>query len=282
MKTLITASTGNIGQFAVKLLIDRGHEVRATTHDPQKIAQLTDLGADAVLVDLRKPSPDLFDNIDNALLITPVGSDLPFVGGVLNDAAANASLEYVVRISILSSYIDANIALGRWHAEVDRGLKDTGLKHAILRPTGFMQNLLGMAETIRNGAIYSPTGKGKVGFIDAADIALCAVTLLTHNDPLNPVIDLTGPELLSFSQVAALFTEILDHSVKFEEVTPSSVKQQMLDSGLDQVFVDAVIEDMIAVKDGVDSEVKNGVQDITGKVPNSMRAFIEANKAYFQ
>jgi uncharacterized protein YbjT (DUF2867 family) len=60
---------------------------------------------------------------------------------------------------------------------------------AVLRPSWFMQNFTGThvhALSIReDGTIWSATGSGRVGFIDAGDIAAVAVHALTDEQAPN-------------------------------------------------------------------------------------------------
>ena len=100
---------------------------------------------------------------------------------------------------------------------VHQALPDLFEQWAVLRPSWFMQNFTGThahALSIRDdGIIWTATGSGRVGFIDAEDIAAVAVHALTDEQAPNTDLVLTGPETLSYDDVAAIVTEVTGRAV---------------------------------------------------------------------
>lgn len=94
----------------------------------------------------------------------------------------------------------------------DQALPDLFGQWAVLRPSWFMQNFTGThthARSIRDeGIISTATASGRVGFVDAEDIAAVAVRALTDEQAPNTGLVLTGPEALSHDDIAAVITEV--------------------------------------------------------------------------
>ena len=75
-------------------------------------------------------------------------------------------------------------------------------------------------ETIFPAAIRKGTGTGKVGFISVDDIAVAA---LTASAALNADYVLTGPEALSYDDVAAIVSTTLGRPVRHIVLDPAQL-----------------------------------------------------------
>jgi nucleoside-diphosphate-sugar epimerase len=89
----------------------------------------------------------------------------------------------------------------------------------------FMQNVIGghaHAISIRaTSAIATSAGPGRAGFVDAGDIAQVAVEALLRPVPVNTDLILTGPESLSYDDVAAILTETSGHAITHKRLDPA-------------------------------------------------------------
>lgn len=282
-RIVITGATGNIGSFATERLLSLGYEVRTIVRSKTKADVLNEKGAEAIIADLDKLiSSSLFENADAALLITPVGEYFQKISIDLIDAAAKANIKHIVRISIDSEFVNAKAILGQGHAAADEHLKASGIRHTILRPGGFMQNLLAMAPMIKQGIIVAPTGNGAVPFIDSRDIADCAVALLTDSVNTEGVIDISGPEALTFSDIANKISKLVDYEVKHISPIGEEAKQSFEMAGFTGWMLDAMLDDTANVARGVGSTVRQGVKHLTGNEPRTIEAFLKEHIHYFQ
>ena len=72
-----------------------------------------------------------------------------------------------MKVSAFAASGHSKAPIGRWHYQVEKELQASGMGWTMLRPHHFMQNLLAQAEyVIKEGAIYSPSGDGKIPYID--------------------------------------------------------------------------------------------------------------------
>ena len=70
-----------------------------------------------------------------------------------------------------------------------------------------------VADAIRaDDRIVTATGEGALPFIDADDIARVAVEVLARPEPTNAALLLTGPQALSYGEVAAILTSATGRS----------------------------------------------------------------------
>jgi uncharacterized protein YbjT (DUF2867 family) len=283
MLIVVTAANGNIGSRAVPLLVAAGHQVRAVVHSQASVDRLAALGVEAVVADVSKAlDPSVFAGADRALLISPVSEAMTEIANRLSDAAVVGGATRVVRVSIDSHYIDAGAMLGNAHAAADLHLERTGVRHTILRPSGFMQNLLAMAPMIQQGVIVAPTGNGAVPFIDAADIAASAVAVLTDAVDIDGPVDISGPEAFTFSQIANRLSDLLGRDVTHISPTGADARAGLAASGFDGWLLDAMLDDTAHVANGVGATVRNGVQLLTGRQPATLDTFLRANLDAFR
>jgi uncharacterized protein YbjT (DUF2867 family) len=216
---------------------------------------------------------DALDGVERMYLIAPPGDPDPeAVTRPFLDLALTSGVRRAVLLS--SSLIPCGATgLGRVHAFIAGSFPEW----AVLRPSWFMQNFAGRhprADAIRaSGVITSATGTGRVGFIDAGDIAAVAVRALLDETPLNSDVILTGPAALSYDDVAAILgrasgREITHHDVGYERMCEAfeadglPVEYARFLAGLDAL-----------IAEGAEDRVTDGVLRLTGTRPRSFEDF---------
>ncbi|GAA2667286.1 hypothetical protein GCM10009864_41090 [Streptomyces lunalinharesii] len=161
---------------------------------------------------------------------------------------------------------------------VHQALPDLFEQWAVLRPSWFMQNFTGThahAHGIRDeGIIWTATESGRVGFVDAEDIAAVAVRALTDEQAPNTDLLLTGPEALGYDDIAAIITEVTGRPVVHRRLS----YEQMRDRLTTQVPVEfaTMLAGMDrAIAEGTEDHITDTVQRLTGRPPRTFRALVE-------
>lgn len=156
---------------------------------------------------------------------------------------------------------------------------------AELRPSGFMQNMLSghpAGNEIRtHGRVGSATESGRLGWIDAADIAAVAEAALTGESPVNDELVLTGPESLSYDQMATIITEVTGRPVEHVRVDVTEIRQRNLDIGMPPPFATALAEMERKIAAGSEDLVTGVVRRMTGHEPRSFREFVRVHRGDF-
>ena len=167
--------------------------------------------------------------------------------------------------------------MGQIHAY----LRDEVPEWTVLRPTWFMQNFSEQQhlETIcKEDAIYSATGQGRVGFIDAADIAKTAVSALLAETSWNRDFILTGPETLSYEDIADKISNAIGRKIKHINLTTSQLAERYIRGGLNAAYARILAEMDARISKGSEDRLSDGVFDLTGQSPTSASEFISAHK----
>jgi uncharacterized protein YbjT (DUF2867 family) len=162
-------------------------------------------------------------------------------------------------------------------------LEASGLTWNVIRPNWFMQNfhtfwLHGIKTA---NAIQLPTGDAKGSFIDARDIAAVASVLLTTDRFDNQAFDLTGDEQLDHTQVAALLSAELGRTIRYEDITPETMRPGLLAAGLPAAYADFLLLILGYFKLGYSERITTAVQDITGKAPRRFADYAREYRAAY-
>lgn len=215
-----------------------------------------------------------FDGCTAAYLVAPTDrtDHLSVMQPMLEQAMARGVRRFVL---LSSSLIEpGGPMMGEVHAWLARNATDW----AVLRPSWFMQNFSEGAhsDTIRReGAIYSATGTGRVGFVDAEDIAASAVAALTAGTALNADYVLTGPETLSYDDVAAILSGALNRPVRHVQLEPAQMTARFESQGLSRSYAETLTGLDQALRSGAENRTTSCVEHLTGDAPTAFRSFAE-------
>src|SRR5215216_1883836 len=233
---LITGATGTTGREIVAELRRVGAAgVRALVRDPARASFVREAGFETVAGDFERPETlgAALEGVERALLLTPPSPQTFEQQRAFIEAARRAGVRHVVKLSAFGADADAPEGFGRWHGQAEDFLKSSGLAWTMLRPNFFMQNLLGQARQIAaTGSIFQPVGDARASFIDARDIAAVAARALTEEGHEEQTYTLTGPEALSYHDVAAKLSEAAGRSVTYVPISSEQFRAGALGAGL--------------------------------------------------
>ncbi|MEW2051442.1 NAD(P)H-binding protein [Streptomyces sp. NPDC005476] len=269
--TLVIGATGTTGSCTAAQLTAAGHGVKAASRRATPVA-----GTEPVPFDWYDPATHAaaLDGVDRVYLIPPLGDSDP--AAIMLPFLYQARTAGVHRAVLLSSSAipEGGPAVGTVH----QALPDLFEQWAVLRPSWFMQNFTGThahARSIRDdGIIWTATESGRVGFVDAEDIAAVAVRALTDEQAPNTDLLLTGPEALCYDDIAAIITEVTDRPVVHRRLS----YEQMRDRLTTEVPVEfaAILAGMDrAIAEGAEDRITDTVQRLTGRPPRTFQALLE-------
>lgn len=271
---LVTGATGTIGRDVVKFLGRKNASVRAAVRDQIKAAQK--LGPEIELCEFDFANEATFGRalagVGAIFLLPSLGPDQTAVVNRFVDAAKKAGVRHVVKLSAIAADRDPPFAVGSWHAASDRHIRNSGVSFTLLRPNSFMQNFINYFPP-RDGVIYLPWGNGQASFIDTRDIAKVAVQALTDKRHANRTYTLTGPAALGVGEVASVLSKAVGREIKYVDVPESVAREGMLQAGLPQWQIDALMELHAINKQSEWSAVTQDVENVTGRAPTAFATF---------
>ncbi|MEU0739707.1 NmrA family NAD(P)-binding protein [Streptomyces sp. NPDC006134] len=269
--TLVIGATGTTGSRVTARLTAHGHPVRAASRRAAPVA-----GAEAVRFDWYDPATheEALHGTDRVYLVPPLTSTDP--AAVMLPFLERARAAGVRRAVLLGS--SAIPAGGPAVGQVHQALPALFEEWAVLRPSWFMQNFTGdhlHAHSIREqGAILTATGEGRVAFVDADDIAAVAVHALTAGRAPGTDLVVTGPEALSYDDVAAVLTEVTGRKITHRRLTYEQMRDHLARS-MPPEFASVLAGLDRAIAEGAEDRVTDTVRRLTGRPPLGFRAHVE-------
>jgi uncharacterized protein YbjT (DUF2867 family) len=280
---LVTGATGKIGSELVRLLAERGEPVRALARHAGRGAELP--GVEWVAVDLaqREGLAEAFAGTERLFLLTANSEDMVRLQKNAIEAARKAGVRHVVKLSALGASDHSKSVIGLWHYNVERVLKESGLAWTILRPHHFMDNLLDMRETIvREGAVYSAAGEGKIPFIDTRDIAAAAVPTLTDSGHEGKVYTLTGPRALSYREATEILSRVLGRPLSYVVDSEDETWRRQRRIGEPPWRISALLALASYQRaGGATEQVTSTVEELTGRPPRTFEEFARDHASAF-
>jgi uncharacterized protein YbjT (DUF2867 family) len=185
-------------------------------------------------------------------------------------------VQLLARSSILGADRESPVEFISAYTICDRYLEDSGLPYVIVRPNLFLQNV--PESTIpsigASGTFYADAGEAVISMVDTRDVAAVAALALTEPGHAGAHYDVTGPEALSYTDVAAKLTGVMGRRISYVGASDDAVRQALLDAGLTKWFAGALIglyqDYRRSGTSGYAAQVTGTVQRLTGRPARSL------------
>ncbi|MBV8452723.1 MAG: SDR family oxidoreductase [Deltaproteobacteria bacterium] len=274
---LIAGATGSNGSELARLLSSRGIRVRAMVRSRESAKSIAALpGVELVLADFDDQGTveRALDGIEKAFLVTNSSERAEAQQRAFIETAGRAGLKHIVKLSQFAASENSPVRFLRYHAAVERAIVEAGITYTFLRPNLFMQGLLAFrASIIADGKFFAAAGDATVSVVDVRDNAAAAAAALTEPGHEGRIYDLTGPQVLTHTEMAAYLSAAIGRSITFINVSSDAMREALLRVGLPPWQVDGLVEDYAHYRRGEASAVTSGVLDATGQPPRTFAAF---------
>lgn len=240
---LLIGATGTLGRHVAEAYRGRS-DVRILVHSARSAEAASALGfTDVVTGDLADPATlgPAFRGVRRVFLLSPASPSQHELELNAIDAAEAAGVERIVKISLLFVGDEPSVRLKRPHEIVEERLARSKLSYAAIQPPAFVDNLLWQLDAIRNGQIVYPGGEGRISHIDSRDAAAVAVAALA-NDTLVGRVRITGPEALTYGELAERVSKHLGRPITYVDVPPAGWKAGAVQSGMPDAVADTYLE----------------------------------------
>ncbi|MEV5705118.1 NAD(P)H-binding protein [Actinoallomurus sp. NPDC052274] len=278
---VVTGATGNVGRSLVRVLVEAGEQVVATSRGiseadvPQGVRHRR---ADLTAPDGLRP---VFDGADTLFLQSGSGAHLISPQDILDAAKAGG----VTRVVLLSSQGVATRPESPSHGAVMRSIEDavreSGLDWTILRPGGLDSNRYAWAEPVRaQRTIAAPFAGVGLPTVDPDDVAEVAAAVLREDGHAGRVYTLTGPTPVTPRQQAEAIGAAIGEPIRFVEQTRDEALAQML-----RFMPEPVAQTTLAILGEPTPEeqrVSPDVERVLGRAPRPFAAWAHRNAAVFR
>ena len=281
---LVTGASGNVGGAVLRELLRAKAPVRAMYRSSED-ATKAPAAANPVIADFadRGSLDRTLEGIDRVYLVCSPIPQLVELESNMIDACRVRGIKHLVQNSALgASTYDKSFP--RWHYEVERRVRASGIPATILRPESFMQNIPAFFATSINsqGAFYAAGGTAPIGFVDVRDVGAVAAKVLTSDGHAGKTYTVTGPEALTYSQVALKLSALLGTPVKYVALTPEHLRQSMREMGMPPWQVEALADLQAYYTAGPGAKVTSDVREVLGREPIRLDQFMQDYATAFE
>ena len=280
---LVTGATGNTGSPLVDQLTQRGAAIRVMVRGPGDAVKFDPARVSVVVADFDDAQSinAALAGVGQAYLVTPSSEKAAEQQMRFAEIALEAGVRHLVVLSQFAAKPDSPVRFLRWHAEVERRVRELGIGYTFLRPNLFFQGLLAFAGTIATASrFFAPIGGARVSAVDVRDIAAVAAVTLTEPGHNGQSYTITGPAAITHDEIAAALTAGLGREISFVDVSPAEFAESLRDV-LPAWQVDGLLKDYAHYTRGEAAEVCPTVAEITGRQPLGIEQFARDDAAAF-
>jgi NAD(P)H dehydrogenase (quinone) len=295
---IITGAAGAFGRLATKRLLERvpASEVILVTRSPGALTSLATRGVSVRFGDFDRPEtlPTAFAGGERMLLISTLSVGRRAAQHIQAiDAAITAGVQYIAYTSSGGADARNPAVVVRDHLATELALKDSGSAFTILRDSLYIEAALHQIapRALAAGKWISNSGEGRVPFVAKNDCAAVAIAALTDDVHEGRTYEVTGPDLLSYREVAAIAAEIDGRPVEYVSVNDAQMAAMLAAAGVPEEYSEGMytkgvgtssIRDIVTyergVREGYFAIESNDVASVLDRPPVSLRQIFAANR----
>ncbi len=213
---LIAGGTGRLGTALATRLTGRGLAVRVLTRAPSRAGDLAALGIEVATGDVGDPASvaaavrgaDVVVSAIHGFTGTPGASPatIDYQGNVNLIDAARAADAQLVLMSVVGAAADSPLELFRMKHAAEQHLMAAGGSWTIVRATAFVElwiDVLGKTAARTGRPVVFGRGDNPINFVSVADVAGLVDQAVTDPCTRSRVLEIGGPDNLTFNQLAA-------------------------------------------------------------------------------
>ena len=272
----VTGATGTLGGNVARQLDARDIPTRLIVRDPARAPKLQHAEVAVASYADHEALVAALQDIDTVFFVSGFeAADRLDQHKAAIDAFVEAGVQRVVYTSFVNCTADSTFTFARDHYHTEQYMAAKGLSFAALRDN-FYADMVPLLVT--DGEIRGPAGEGRFAPVARTDVAAVAVAMLT--DPAAPTgkFDVTGPELVTMAQAAALLTEVTGQTVTYRNETLAEAYASRAGFDVPKFEIDGWVTSYSGIAAGEFEVLSDTVERFTGQPPMTLKAFLARKK----
>jgi NAD(P)H dehydrogenase (quinone) len=299
MSTVITGASGAFGRMVTELLLQGTppSELILVTRKPDALAHLAARGAQVRYGDFDDGDSlaAAFAGGERMLLISTldVGERRRRQHTAAVGAAVAAGVQHIAYTSSVGIHPRSPAFVVADHLYTEELLRRCGVAFTILRDSQYAEVVATMIapQALASGKWVTSAGEGCMAFVSKKDCVAVAAAVLSTPGHEGAVYEITGPELLSFRDAAALAAEISGRPIEYVVVSHEEKQATFDAAGIPRRYVEGVLHEQSgpwasdemmsyerALGEGYFAVCSRHVELITGRPALSLRDVFLANR----
>ena len=221
---LVAGGTGRLGTLVVRDLAERGQSVRVLTRDLARARHLESAATEIVTGDVRQPGTlraavqgtqtviSAVHGFAGPGRVSPASVDRD--GNTNLISAAGLAGADVVLMSVVGASPDSRMDLFRAKFEAEQHLRESGVEWTIVRSTAFVEL---WTDLLSKGIVFG-RGDNPINFVSVHDVAAAVTAAAIDPSLRGEVIEIGGPENLTFNELASRLQRVKGHSMTMRHI----------------------------------------------------------------
>jgi len=301
MSIIITGASGSFGRQVAQLLLEKflPSQLILVTRNPASLADFAAVGVPVRFGNFDQPESlaKAFAGGEKMLLISTlaVGARRQRQHRAAIEAAVSAGVKHIAYTSSVGIHPKSPSFAVADHYFTEEFLRRSGAAFTFLRDSQYAEVIATMIApmALRTGKWIMSAGEGCMAFVSKRDCVASAAAVLSSSGHQGAAYEITGPELYTFRQAAAIAAELSGRPVEYVNVTDDEKLAMWDAAGVPRVYSDGLTnddgtgvwgsEEMIsyerAVREGYFSICSHHVELLTGRPARSLRDVFRENLA---
>jgi NAD(P)H dehydrogenase (quinone) len=287
MGIVVTGASGQLGRLVVQELLEgvSPAEVVLVSRRPEDLRDLSDRGLVVRRGDFNDPA-SLVEAFAGAERVLVISCGLNNLGGRVTqhraaiEAAAAAGARHVVYTSI-SNPDEGNPQriVSDENRTTEELLQSSGLGWTVLRNCTYSEVQVPPGSlAVAHGKMYTNAGDGRIAPVSRRDCAAAAAAVLVGDGHEGKTYDITGPDRLSQTDLAALLSEVAGRAVKVHNVNDRILGWGLTKAGFPKQVAREIVDFGKAIREGYYDVVESDVERLTGRAPRSLHDVLIAHR----
>ncbi len=283
---LVTGAAGQLGRRVVELLLEaKAGSVIAGTRSPDKCDDLRKRGAIVRKVDFDEPQTlsDAVAGADRVLLVSTDSME-PGKRGQQHaraiGALARAGVKHVVYTSLARAEAGSPVLLAGDHIATEKALAESGLGHTILRNNLYTDLLMmSLPKAVAMGRLFAAAATGGAAYVTREDCARAAATALSGTFEGKRTLELTGPSVVTYTDLAKLASELSGKRVDYVPIEPDALASAMMSQGgMPEAVAKLWASFDAGIARGFFGPASTAFSGLTGQAPTSVVEFLSGHR----
>ncbi len=281
---LMTGATGNLGSMVARQLLAHNHGFRLLTRDPEKATSIQSHLVDIVQGDMGNVDSlgGVFSGIQTLFLCTPSQPQQVELECNLVDMAQKCGVRHIVKMSSFGADTSSSMTMGQWHGKIEQHILRKRIPFTFLRPNFLMQNTLMFAQSIKAAdTFFIPLKTGRVSMVDLIDVSFACMRVLTTPGHENKIYHFTGPEALSYTEVAQKLSLLLGKDVQYASIASDVAADAMMEAGVPHWLCENLKELYSYLAEGKSQAITSHLSEVTNMTPRTYDDFLKDHRQFF-
>ncbi|RWO59192.1 SDR family oxidoreductase [Mesorhizobium sp.] len=287
---LVTGASGQLGRGVVDHLLDTlkvpPSRIIAATRNPENLAELAACGVIIRQADFDDTASlvEAFKGADRVLIVST--GELDLRGKRLKQhenavaAARQAGVSHLLYTSMPNPEPGSPVLFAGDHYGTEQAIKASGVAYTIFRNGWYQENLfMSLPHAIASGHWYTSAADGRIAHGARDDMAAAIAAGLASGATESTTYTLTGPQAHTVAEIAALVTDVTGKPIEVVQLSDEALTEGLKAAGVPEGFAPIVTSFDTNTRSGRIGMVTDAIETLSGRKPQSLKQFLEANKA---